>query len=101
MSAFSAHAGLANAAILAAFGQPVSYQQGISDPFTVLGVLERKGDEETGDNALYARLFIQTSDFAVAPQQGDVVTVAGTAFTVFSLHTDTMGGCWLSLRQVT
>ena len=100
MSAFSAHAGLANAAILAAFGQAVSYQQGIADPFTVLGVLERKGEEETGDNALYARLFVQTSDFAVAPQQGDVATIAGTAFTVFSLHTDTMGGCWLSLREV-
>jgi hypothetical protein len=100
MSAFSTHAGLANAAILAAFGQPVSYQQGVADPFTVLGVLERKGDEETGDGALYARLFVQTSDFAAAPQQGDVATIAGDAFTVFSLHTDAMGGCWLSLREV-
>jgi hypothetical protein len=101
MSAFSTHAGLANAAILAAFGQPVSYKQGASDPFTVLGVFERKGDEETGDNALYARLFVRTSDFAVAPQQGDTVTIAGADFTVFSLHTDTMGGCWLSLREAT
>ena len=101
MSAFSAQAGLANAAILAAFGQPVSYQQGASDPFTVLGVLERKGEEETGAKALYARLFIQTSDFAVAPQEGDVATIAGADYTVFSLHTDTMGGCWLSLREVT
>ena len=101
MSAFSAHAGLANAAVLAAFGQAVSYQQGTGDPFTVLGVFERKGDEETHKDALYARLFIQTSDFAVAPQQGDVATIAGTAFTVFSLHIDTMGGCWLSLREVT
>ena len=100
MSAFSTHAGLANAAILAAFGRPVSYQQGVADPFTVLGVLERKGDEETGDGALYARLFIQTSDFAVAPQQGDTVTIDGATCTVFSSHTDTMGGCWLSLREV-
>ena len=101
MSAFSAHASLANAAILAAFGQPVSYQQGAGAPFTIIGILERKGEEETGDNALYARLFIRTSDFAVAPQQGDTVTIAGADFTVFSLHTDTMGGCWLALRQVT
>jgi hypothetical protein len=101
MSAWLQLSGLANAAVLAAFGQPVSYQQGTGDPFTVLGILERKGEEETGDNALYARLFVQTSDFAVAPQQGDVATIAGAAFTVFSLHTDTMGGCWLSLREVT
>ena len=100
MSAFNAHAGLANAAILAAFGQPVSYQQGVSDPFTVLGVLERKGDEETGAGALYARLFVQTSDFATAPQQGDVATIAGTDYTVFAVHADAMGGCWLSLREV-
>ena len=101
MSAFSTHAGLANAAILAAFGQPVSYQQGVADPFTVLGVLERKGEEETGAKALYARLFIQTSDLAVTPQEGDVATIAGTDYTVFAVHTDTMGGCWLSLREVT
>ena len=100
MSAFNVHAGLANAAILAAFGQPVSYQQGTCAPFTVLGVLERKGDEETGDNAPYARLFVQTSDFAVAPRQGDTATVAGIDFTVFAVHTDAMGGCWLSLREV-
>ena len=101
MSAWSAQASLANAAILAAFGQPVSYQQGTAAPFTVLGVLERKGDEETGDNAPYARLFVQSSDFAVAPQQGDVATIAGVDFTVFAVHTDAMGGCWLSLREVT
>ena len=100
MSAWSAQAGLANAAILAAFGQPVSYQQGGSDPFTVSGVLERKSEEETGANALYARLFIQTSDFPTPPEQGDVATIAGVAYTVFAVHTDTMGGCWLSLREV-
>jgi hypothetical protein len=101
MSAFSVHAGLANAAVLAAFGQPVSFQQGTSDPFTVLGVLERKGDEETHKDALYARLFVQLSDFVTAPDQGDVVTVEGAACSVFDVHADPMGGCWLSLRKVT
>ena len=101
MSAFHVHAGIANAAILTAFGQPVSYQQSAGAPFTVLGILERKGDEETGDNAPYARLFVQTSDFAVVPRQGDIATVAGIDFTVFAVHTDAMGGCWLSLREVT
>ena|ERR1035437_5377884 len=100
MSAFSALAGLGNAAVLAAFGQPVSYQQGVANPFTVSGVFERKGDEETGGGALYARLFVHTADFAVAPDQGDVATIEGVDYTVFAKHADTMGGCWLSLREV-
>jgi hypothetical protein len=100
MGAFSTHAGLANAAILTAFGQAVSYQQGDGDPFTIRGVFERTGDEETGANALYARLFIQTSDFATPPEQGDVATVAGTDYTVFAVHADALGGGWLSLREV-
>jgi hypothetical protein len=100
MSAFDAQASLANAAVLAAFGQAVSYQQGTGDPFTVSGVLERKGDEETHKGALYARLFVQLSDFTTAPDQGDSVTVAGATCAVFDVHTDPMGGCWLSLRKV-
>ena len=74
MSAFSAHASLANTAILAAFGQPVSYQQGISDPFTVLGVLERKGDEETGDSVEEAT----SSGVGVPPTSGSTSCAASS-----------------------
>jgi len=46
MAAWSQQAGLAKAAILAAFGQPVSYQQGTSDPFTVTGIVDKRTDEQ-------------------------------------------------------
>ena len=42
MAAWSQQSGLANAALLAAFGQPVSYQQGAGDPFPITGILQKE-----------------------------------------------------------
>ena len=63
MAAWSQQSGLANAAILAAFGQPVSYQQGAGDPFTVIGVLDKRTDEQRHPDTVYARLFVAAVRF--------------------------------------
>ena len=63
MAAWSQQSGLANAAILAAFGQPVSYQQGAGDPFTVIGILDKRTDEQRHPDTVYARLFVALSGF--------------------------------------
>lgn len=91
--------GQSNAAVLAAFGQAVSYQQGAGEPFTVIGVPDKRSDEERSPDSVYVRLFVQLSDFAVPPARGDQVTVAGALYMVFDLHDDSGGGCWLSLRE--
>ena len=98
MSAWSAQTGLANAAILAVFGQAVSYQQGAGDPFVVTGVPDKRTEEQRNPDSPYLRLFVQLSDFAVAPARGDQVTVDGADYTVFDLQADSSGGCWLFLR---
>ena len=99
MAAWSQQSGLANAAILAAFGQPVSYQQGTGDPFTVIGILDKRSDEQRHPDTVYARLFVALSGFAVPPDHGDAVTVDGALYTVFEVLNDPAGGCWLSLRE--
>lgn len=99
MSAWSQQSGLANAAILAAFGQPVSYQQGTGDPFTVIGILDKRTDEQRQADAVYARLFVALSAFQVLPEHGDEVTIDGAVYTVFDLLNDSAGGCWLSIRE--
>jgi hypothetical protein len=101
MAAWSQQSGLANAAILAAFGQPVSYQQGTGDPFTVIGVLDKRTDEQRHPDTVYARLFVGLSSFSTPPGQGDEVTVDGAAYTVFEVLNDPAGGCWLSIREKT
>ena len=101
MAAWSQQSGLANAAILAAFGQPVSYQQGAGDAFTVLGILDKSTDEQRHPDTVYARLFVAMSSFSTPPGQGDEVTVDGAAYTVFEVLNDPAGGCWLSIREKT
>ena len=75
MTAWSQQSGLANAAILAAFGQPVSYQQGAGVPFTVIGVLDKRSDEQRHPDTVYARLFVALSSFSVPPDHADEVAV--------------------------
>jgi hypothetical protein len=99
MAAWSQQSGLANAAILAAFGQPVSYQQGAGDPFTVIGILDKRTDEQRHPDTVYARLFVALSNFSVPPDHGDEVTVDGGLYTVFDVLNDPAGGCWLSMRE--
>jgi len=99
MAAWSQQSGLANAAILAAFGQPVSYQQGASDPFTIIGILDRRTDEQRHPDTVYARLFVALSSFSAPPDRGDEVTVDSALYTVFEVLNDPAGGCWLSIRE--
>jgi hypothetical protein len=99
MAAWSQQSGLANAAILAAFGQPVSYKQGTGDPFTVAGILDKRTDEQRQPDTVYARLFVVLSSFKVPPNHGDEVTIDGAIYTVFELLNDSAGGCWLSIRE--
>ena len=101
MAAWSQQSGLANAAILAAFGQPVSYQQGTGDPFTVIGILDKRTDEQRHPDTVYARLFVAQSCFSSPPDRGDEATVDGAIYTVFEVLNDPAGGCWLSIREKT
>ena len=99
MAAWHQLSGLANAALLAAFGQPVSYQPGAGDPFTATGILDKRTDEERHPDTVYARLFVNLFDFSAPPDQGDEVTVDGALYTVFEVLNDPAGGCWLSIRE--
>jgi hypothetical protein len=97
MSGF-AQFGLLNAAILAAFGQPVAYQPASGDPFTPMGILEKATDEQRHADGVYARLFLNLADCTVEPDHGDQVTVNGVVYTVFEVLIDASGGVRLSLR---
>ena len=99
MAAWSQLSGLANAAILAAFGQLVIYQQGAGAPFTVTGILDKRTDEQRHPDTVYARLFVALSAFSAPPDHGDEVTVDGAVYTVFEVLNDPAGGCWLSIRE--
>ena len=101
MAAWSQQSGLANAAILAAFGQPVSYQQGAGALFTVIGILDKRTDEQRQPDTVYARLFVALSGFSITPDHGDEVTIGGAVYTVFEVLNDPAGGCWLSIREKT
>jgi len=101
MAAWTQQSGLANAAILAAFGQPVSYQPGAGDSFTVTGILDKRTDEQRRPDTVYARLFVALSSFSAPPDRGDEVTVDGALYTVFEVLNDPAGGCWLSIREKT
>jgi len=101
MAAWYQQSGLANAAILTAFGQPVSYQQGAGAPFTVIGILDMRTDEQRQPDTVYARLFVALSGFPVPPDHGDEVTIDGALYTVFEVLNDPAGGCWLSIRAKT
>ncbi len=91
--------GMANAAVLAAFGQPVSYQQRAGDPFTVAGILDKRTDEQRHPDTVYARLFVALAGFMVPPDHGDEVTIDGAVYTVFEVLNDSAGGCWLGIRE--
>lgn len=101
MSPWAQQSGLANAAILAAFGQPVLYQQGADAPITVNGILDKRTDEQRQPDTVYSRLFVALSAFSAPPDRGDEVTVDGAVYAVFEVLNDSAGGCWLSIREKT
>ena len=101
MAAWAQQSGLANAALLAAFGSPVSYQPAVGESFTVTGIVDRTSDEERQANGVYVRLFVRLADFIVPPASADEVTIGSAIYTVFNVVNDSGGGCWLSLREKT
>ena len=88
-----------NISSLKAFGSPVAYRQGQSDPFTVSGILQKDSDEERHQDGVYARLFVRLADFPSRPDHGDELVVNGVNYTVFEVSVDPTGAAWLRLRQ--
>ena len=89
MSAWSTQTGLANAAVLAAFGQPVTYQPAMGNAFTLAAILEKPTDEEKHPDGLYLRLFLSRDDCPVEPDHGDTVTIDRVVYTVCEVLIDT------------
>ena len=99
MAAWAQQSGLANAALLAAFGSAVSYQPAVDEAFTVTGIVDRTSDEERQADGVYLRLLVRLADFTVPPACGDEVTIGTAIYTVFNVVNDSAGGCQLSLRE--
>jgi hypothetical protein len=95
MSPFSA----LNSACLKTFGTSATYQPAAGASFAVNGILQRDTDEERHQDGVYARLFINLTDFAAQPEQGDEVTVDGKTYKVFEVLSDPTRGAWLALRE--
>ncbi len=100
MAAWPQQYGSLNAAMLAAFGSPVTYRQGNSDPFQISGILQKDSDEEQHQDGVYARLFVLLADFPSPPDHGDELVVNdGTNYTVYEVSVDPTGAARLRLRQ--
>ena len=85
--------------MLAAFGSPVTYQQGAAAPFQITGILQKDSDEEQHQDGVYARLFVLLADFSSRPDHGDELVVDGTTYTVYEVSVDLTGAARLRLRQ--
>ena len=88
-----------NNACVKTFGSPVTYQPAASASFAVNGVLQKDTDEERHQDGVYARLFINLSDFTAPPEQGDEVIVDGKTYKVYEFLSDPTLGAWLALRE--
>ena len=99
MSAWTQQSGMANAAMVSAFGSPVTYRQGAGDPFEIAGILQRESDEEQHQDGVYARLIVLLADFPSRPDHGDELVVDGTKYTVYEVSVDPTGAARLRLRQ--
>jgi hypothetical protein len=89
----------ANLAMLATFGQPVTYRQGAGDPFQVAGILQKETDEQQLQDGVYASMFVLLADFPSGPDPGDELAVDGTSYTVYEVSVDLTGAVRLRLRQ--
>jgi len=93
-----------NASMLATFGQSFTFTPALapSTPVTITGILETGAELEDvapGDNSIYCRLWVQSSDFTVGPLVGDEVSSATTVYKIVRLQEDAGGGLWLLLGQ--
>ncbi len=85
----------ANAAVLAAFGQPVSYQQGGSDPFTSQEFRTKGPTRNVLLTLCTCGCLCSSRIFWWRRHAGDLLTFAGVTYTVFDLHDDSavVAGC--------
>jgi hypothetical protein len=90
---------MTNAAVLAAFGQPVTFRQAAGEPFQVVGILQKESDEEQHQDGVYATMFVLLADFPSRPDHGDEIAVDGVNYTVYEVFTDLTGAARLRLRQ--
>lgn len=93
-----------NASMLAAFGQSFTFTPAETSwaPFTVTGILEAGAELEDvapGDGSIYARLWVQSSDFTTALVAGDGVSSSTYVYKIVRMQEDAGGGLWLLLRQ--
>ena len=104
MSAWSVQSGLLNAAVLAAFGIPVTFTpQDGSGAQQITGIIQAPamGEDSLPGSLLGAavvRLFVQFTSIAPTPRHGDAITINGVAYAVADLDVDTQGGAVLKLR---
>ena len=104
MSAWGAQSGMLNAAVLAAFGIPVTFTpQDGSGAQQTTGIIQAPAmgeDSLPGSNlgAAVVRLFVQFTAIAPAPRHGDAITINGVAYAVVEVDVDTQGGAVLKLR---
>ena len=96
--------GMLNAAVMAAFGIPVTFTpQDGSGAQQVTGIIQAPamGEDRLPGSALGAaviRLFVQLASITPAPRHGDVITINGVAYAVADLDVDAQGGAVLKLR---
>ena len=100
----SALFGMLNAAVLAAFGIPVTFTpQGGSGAQQITGIIQAPamGEDRLPGAILGAavvRLFVPFATISPAPQHGDAITINGVAYAVVEVDVDTQGGAVLRLR---
>jgi hypothetical protein len=104
MSAWSAQSGLLNAAVLAAFGIPVTFTpQGGSGAQQITGIIQAPAMGEdrlpgSVQGPAVVRLFVLFASIAPTPRHGDAIAINGVAYAVVDLDVDTQGGAVLKLR---
>lgn len=100
MSAFSALAANAMAALLSVFGEPLTYQPESGEPFSATGILTRLTEQEQEQDGVYLILTLAVADLAIPPARGDRATIQGVEYTVWKTLKDDGGGYNLGLRKV-
>ena len=104
MSAWGAQSGMLNAAVLAAFGIPVTFTpQDNSGAQQITGIIQAPamGEDRLPGSILGAavvRLFVHFVAIAPAPQHGDTIAINGVAYALVEVEADTQGGAVLKLR---
>jgi len=102
MAAFDAPAAGLAASVLAAFGEPVTYQPSPPNgtPVSIFVARRTAREREPTAEGAYVVFFVRLSDLAAGPPAaGDLVTVKGVAYKVYDIDNDGQGGAELTCRK--